>query len=88
MAFAFNRRTGSQISGEDVSYTPEQLLEAVNAYAASFGNPVPLDLLTAAACAFRSTELMTTLLGRIDKNDPVVNWIEFKARFLSHEVTD
>lgn len=83
MVFVHNRHPKPHVIAEDASYSPEQLLKAVNAYDSIFGNSVPLDLLTVAALSFRSTELMTALLDRIKKNDPVADWDEFKVIFLN-----
>jgi hypothetical protein len=75
--------TGMTGHCEQDEYTVEQLRQAVSAYGASFNDQVPLDLLTAAASAFRSMELMKALLQRINDNRPVGNWPQFTLGFLS-----
>ena len=63
-------------------YSSDQLREAVSVYNAQFNEAVPLDLITAAATEFRSCELMTALLNRVNENDPIKNWNAFTLQFL------
>ena len=65
------------------AYTVAQLQQAISAYGSNFDDPVPLALLTAAAGSFRSMELMSELLQRIDSGVPVGNRSEFTLQFLS-----
>lgn len=76
-----NSRVQSELSPLKSRYTLEQLQQAVSAYGDRFKDPVPLDLLTAAASTFRSTELMTILLDCIRSNSPVADWHEFTVKF-------
>ena len=62
-------------------YSSEQLRKAVNVYRIRFEDAVPLGLITAAASAFRSSELMTNLLDRVRTNQPVGNWKQYSDDF-------
>ena len=64
-------------------YSRKQLQQAVQEYHSRFGDSVPLGLITAAASAFRSSELMSMLLDRVKANDPVQDWAEYSAQFLN-----
>ena len=64
-------------------YSRKQLQQAVQQYHSRFGDAVPLGLITAAASAFRSSELMSMLLDRVKSNDPVQDWGEFSGWFLN-----
>jgi hypothetical protein len=77
-------RTESASSG--AGYSREQLQEAVSAYYAHFDDAVPLGLITTAASAFRSRELMVRLLDRVRANDPVESWSEFYSDFLESRI--
>lgn len=84
MAFTFHNELfkDSEESGKN-AYSSAQLQRAVDVYSSSFGNSVPLELLTAAARAFRSRELMSLLLDKVKANDPIQNWSEFTLSFLN-----
>ncbi len=66
-------------------YSREELQHAVDAYSDSFRESVPLGLLTAAAREFRSSELMSILLDRVNANRPIENWDRFSDGFLSRQ---
>lgn len=63
-------------------YSRYLLQRAVDIYNSSFDDEVPLSLLTSAALSFRSSELMSSLLDRVRKENPVGNWNEFSRKFL------
>jgi hypothetical protein len=67
--------------GREAAYSQKQLRQAVHAYHDRFNETVPLGLITRAASAFRSSELMSTLLDRVIVNDPVQNWESFSGEF-------
>jgi len=67
--------------GGEAAYSQKQLRQAVHAYHDRFNETVPLGLITRAASAFRSSELMSTLLDRVIANDPVQNWESFSGEF-------
>ncbi len=73
---------GSDSQHRMQAYSNEQLQQAVGLYNTRFNDNIPLELLTSAASAFRSRELMSTLLDRVAANEPVRNWEEFSDRFL------